>query len=306
MYGYFTGPLEQQCYLKYSSQLNEINDLIQQFNEQKIATEKIKSLLIMSEFYTNQECNKILSEILKQGVNPNDIFLDKLDFSPLGHAILANNVDAVKILLQHKADPNAICNKLINTTALLHAIKYCKNEESLQIITLLLEHGADPEACNVVSVIDSYLKKENLKKFLSPAKNNPVLYAAIRDAFKYYINAKKGSPDAQLDFNEIVDNLLEEKEQCCVCLNNKYELTNGTKLLTLSKHVGTFICTTCYHHPTIVSCPMCRAETIISCIAYCLRCGKNEEDVILQKFQLENKNSKKFICSSCNQAEDNR
>ena len=64
--------------------------------------------------------------------------LGRASETPLHHAVLKNSEFAVKYLLEHEANPNALNDG--NTTPLFYAV----GNQHIGIVKLLLSHGADP------------------------------------------------------------------------------------------------------------------------------------------------------------------
>ena len=90
------------------------------------------------------ECNntKRLKEYLEKDTS-NINSLNEKGLSPLHIAIINDNLEIVKILLKHGADPNIKCATKNQTP--LHFAYIFKNAMSNQIINLLLKNGANPD-----------------------------------------------------------------------------------------------------------------------------------------------------------------
>merc|ERR1712032_1504670 len=83
-----------------------------------------------------------IREFLYKKNSPIDVE-DSKGISPLGYAIAANKVDAVKYLLDEKANPNSVDEK--RNTALHYAAGYGHNE----LVKILLKDGSsDPKITN--------------------------------------------------------------------------------------------------------------------------------------------------------------
>lgn len=87
---------------------------------------------------------KLLQELLKQGVNPNftdnDIGDDGSNITPLHLAVMNDQKELVRILLDAKADPNA--QNDVGWTPLHRAVM----ADDIDMARLLIEHGADVNA----------------------------------------------------------------------------------------------------------------------------------------------------------------
>lgn len=101
----------------------------------------------------------------------------------LFEAIDAENVDQVKTLLQRKRiDPNVMYNK---TTALLQAIALPDKKIAKQIVTLLLEHGADPNIADEFGMLPlvyaQYVEKRKIVRLLLQHGATVVAHKVLRE-----------------------------------------------------------------------------------------------------------------------------
>ena len=104
-----------------------------------------------------------LAALLKLGANP-DIF-NRLGYTPLMEAVAAQNITVIKCLLENGANPNLAHDASSRQTALHLAIV---KKTSKEIITLLLENGADPLAADKDSRFPSYYLKDYSNRIPTP------------------------------------------------------------------------------------------------------------------------------------------
>ncbi len=97
-----------------------------------------------------------LEYLLNQGDYPNQLTNDVDRSMPLHFAVLHNNVEAVKLLLKHRGNPNALDEE---KNSPLH---YSIIVNNLEIVRLLDEHGGDATIKNELgqSPIDVSLHKK--------------------------------------------------------------------------------------------------------------------------------------------------
>lgn len=79
------------------------------------------------------ERKKLIAKAIKDGIGPN-IQYDGI--TPLSDAILRNDSDFAKLLLDHRADPNAECNYVGSKAPIIYWVR------SSNIAQLLIQHGA--------------------------------------------------------------------------------------------------------------------------------------------------------------------
>jgi len=98
-------------------------------------SESVKQLELFDAVENNIEK---VSELLEKNVDPNfSIHTNYGEETPLIRAVLIGDEQKIKLLLDHKADPNAL-----NTKALGIAL----NEDYSDIVSMLLDYKADPNA----------------------------------------------------------------------------------------------------------------------------------------------------------------
>ena len=128
---------------------------------------------------------KILKLLLDHGADVN--YQDEKGYDALGSAVVANNVEMVKILLQAGANPNLADN--LGETAIFYALK------NIDIFKMLLEAGADinhnveqevPPNINLLTQVDFFQEalKYNIDLSYETPKTDPVyinyLHIALR------------------------------------------------------------------------------------------------------------------------------
>ncbi|XP_057801057.1 uncharacterized protein LOC131016382 [Salvia miltiorrhiza] len=131
--------------------------------------------------------NMALMELLLKNDAPLEI--DSVDGTPLQIAASRGNVEAVKLLLEHGAEPNSITS-VVASSPLIGAIK----SRSLECMECLLEAKADPERFTYGLTPLAYAAKEADTKFLkclldagasadirSTGNNKPIEDAALAD-----------------------------------------------------------------------------------------------------------------------------
>ena len=89
-----------------------------------------------------------LARLLEQDASRANAFGDD-GFHPLGLACFFGHVDAARVLLAHGADANLLSRNEHIQTAAIHAAAASNQEASdeatrYELVTLVLEHGADP------------------------------------------------------------------------------------------------------------------------------------------------------------------
>ena len=89
-----------------------------------------------------------LGRLLEQDASRANAFGDD-GFHPLGLACFFGHVDAARVLLAHGADANLLSRNEHIQTAAIHAAAASNQEASdeatrYELVTLVLEHGADP------------------------------------------------------------------------------------------------------------------------------------------------------------------
>ena len=97
---------------------------------------------------------------------------DETGFTPLHSACFSNNYEAAKVLLDEGADTGR--QDQWGNTALSYVVK--NNENSLRMVTLLVEYGADPTIENNYG----HSPLSNSKRMQGTEKLVPILESAAR------------------------------------------------------------------------------------------------------------------------------
>ena len=81
--------------------------------------------------------NELVEVLIKAGADINTTSKQKM--TALNYAINANNLDAIKLLIEKGADPNTVVNKETGQTLLMRAAENGRND----LVEALIEAGAD-------------------------------------------------------------------------------------------------------------------------------------------------------------------
>ena len=113
-------------------------------------TDQGQSALYFAAASEEEEMISVVRELIARGADVNCRSSD--DFTPLHHACCCGRYDAVKLLLDHGADPSAVEKNYGDTP--LHVLAYASGQrdgppsEALRIAILLIGHKADLNAKN--------------------------------------------------------------------------------------------------------------------------------------------------------------
>lgn len=163
--------------------------------------------------------------IMNQLVNNSNFEKNKIETSPLYHAAYFGNIDIVNLLLQVGADPNA---KNIAGNTLLHM---AASNGHIEVLQVLLNIGANPETKNIRSnktPLDYAMKN----KHAQCAKE--ILIAQYKDCVKKYkILTKKADSEIKI--------LLEEVHISLISVGQKLSTKNMTEMEIIRNELETVV-----------------------------------------------------------------
>ena len=139
------GQFLDTCNNQFSDRVDEINTLLSSFLEQVRPDEllnvpnygRMRKITLLHLFTRHPGINY---ELLLQGKSIDCNIIDDSKDTPLHYACWYGNEKAVKLLLEHRADPNMFNN--LAQTPLINLIRDRMLNNTTKILILLLEHGA--------------------------------------------------------------------------------------------------------------------------------------------------------------------